>query len=99
MDEPDTAGPGGITPRLHRRIAADFAGAAPQVVARLGRVDLGGQDGERVLAAIVLAAGGHHERIDAMIELAHVDWRDVLVAGGLAHTDWPQRLDRLLGTP
>jgi hypothetical protein len=29
----------------------------------------------------------------AVLRLVTVDWRDVLVAGGLADADWPARLE------
>lgn len=54
------------------------------------------QDRERIEAAIVLAAAGERARFDALAALAERDWRDVLVAGGLAHGDWPARLDAAL---
>jgi hypothetical protein len=36
-------------------------------------------------------------RLCQAIELAAKDWRDVLMAAGLADTDWPRRLDEELG--
>jgi hypothetical protein len=32
-----------------------------------------------------------------MLKLLAVDWRDVLVAGGLGNEDWPQVMNRELG--
>jgi len=52
----------------------------------------GGQDHERVQAAMVLAAGGDWDRFQAMYHLLRLDWRDVLVAGELAGDDWPEKL-------
>ena len=52
---------------------------------------------ERVQAAIVLVAGGEIGRLRQMLDLATADWRDLLVAAGLAHDDWPQRLTAELG--
>ncbi|WP_280840942.1 hypothetical protein [Micromonospora sp. A200] len=43
--------------------------------------------------ALVLAASGQWSQFVAGIELLRVDWRDVLVAGGLAEGDWPERLN------
>ena len=45
---------------------------------------------------MVLFSRGQWERFLDMLEQLEVDWRDVLVAGGLAHEDWPQVLDREL---
>ena len=36
-------------------------------------------------------------RLDVQLREARIDWRDVLVAAGLAHEDWPERLDTYLG--
>jgi hypothetical protein len=38
------------------------------------------------------AAAGDLSRFLQLIELLQLDWRDVLVAAGLAHGDWPERL-------
>jgi hypothetical protein len=89
-----------LTPRLQRRVHRDFPVDAEFVLATLGDLRpplLHGGDGERVLAAIVLRAGGDLAQLGRMVELAGVDWRDALVAAGLEHADWPQRLDAELG--
>lgn len=52
---------------------------------------------ERIQAAIVLVAAGDAGRLDQAAALAESDWRDVLVAAGLANEDWPARLDDELG--
>jgi hypothetical protein len=57
----------------------------------------GGQDRERIQAALVLAADGSWEGFERSVALARVEWRDALVAGGLANADWPKRLDAALG--
>ena len=57
-----------------------------------------GRDGlERIQAALVLGARGKYRRFLRMVDLLHTDWRDALVAGGLANEDWPDRLDAELG--
>jgi hypothetical protein len=56
----------------------------------------GGQGRERIQAALVLAAHGTWPGLEDAVALARLDWRDVLVAGGLADDDWPQRLDEAL---
>ena len=57
----------------------------------------GGQGRERVQAALVLASRGRRERFESMVQLLRMDWRDVLMAGGLGHDDWRAVLDRELG--
>jgi hypothetical protein len=52
---------------------------------------------EPVQAAIVLLANGDIGRLRQALHLAAADWRDLLVAAGLADEDWPVRLDRELG--
>lgn len=86
--------------RLVARISRDFSvGTADEVTDRLRglpEVAFGGQDCERMQAALVLAAGGDWNRFVALLRLLDLDWRDVLVAGGLADGDWPQRLHEAL---
>lgn len=55
--------------------------------------------GERVQAAIVVTADGDIGRLRQMLDLAMTDWRDLLVAAGLADADWRQRLTAELGDP
>ena len=87
----------GITTRLERRIRADFADA-DSALGMLGGVESGAQDRERVLAAVVIGARGDLQQLEELVKLSHVDWRDVLVGGGLGNAEWPQVLDRCLGT-
>jgi hypothetical protein len=54
-------------------------------------------DDERIQAAIVFAASGDVSGIRAGAELARIDWRDVLVNGGLADDDWTSVLFAELG--
>lgn len=84
-----------VSTRLSRRIKADFpdAGSAPEVERIVG----GAADSERVQAAIVLAAKGDLRLVQHGVELAGIDWRDVLVNGGLADETWPELLDAELG--
>jgi hypothetical protein len=95
-----------VTPRLRRRIEHDFpepgaAGAIEElVVDTVTALDLHGWDAnatERIQAAIVLGGGGDLSGVRAMSDLARQDWRDALVASGLADGDWPERLDAELG--
>ena len=86
--------------RLLKRVTADFGPADRDVVVGwltgLRPEAYGGQDAERVQAALVLAAGGDLRRFESVCRLLFVDWRDALVTGGLANADWPQRLDQEL---
>ena len=45
-------------------------------------------DGERVHLALLHLAGGNLEQFRAHLALAKIDWRDTLVAAGLAHLGW-----------
>lgn len=91
--------------RLVRRIRHDFPapGAANGIIAALDRLpDEAGYGeemlrSERIRASIVLLANGDLARFRDAVELAKTDWRDLLVAAGLAHADWPARLDQALG--
>lgn len=87
----------GLTPRVLARVRSDFPGAADSVVNLLAGVESGSQDRERVVAAVVLSADSQVDALLDAIELSHVDWRDVLVNGGLADDGWEERLNQLLG--
>lgn len=49
---------------------------------------------DRVQLAILLLADADIERFRENATLATQDWRDVLVAAGLQHDDWPEVLNR-----
>lgn len=91
--------------RLERRVRRDFPdpGSAPEILRILGELpDTAGYDpdrfcSERILAAVVLLAEGSIHRFREAVDLATTDWRDLLVEAGLAHADWPARLDDELG--
>lgn len=57
----------------------------------------GGQSRERVQAAVVLASCGQWDRFKSLLGLLRLDWRDVLMAGGLGQGDWRAVLDAELG--
>lgn len=86
-----------VSRRLRRQISHDFPGFEDEVERQLGLAESGGQDRERVLAAIVFTASGDLERLENAVELSHQDWRDVLLGSGLAGEDWPAVLDARLG--
>jgi triosephosphate isomerase len=52
---------------------------------------------ERITAAVVILAGGSVDKLLDAIRLMEADWRDLLVASGLAHADWPSDLDDIFG--
>ena len=89
--------------RLVARIERDFESARHQdVIAWLRGLkteDYGGQNPERLQAALVLTASGDWTGFMNAVRLLRIDWRDLLVAGGLAHEDWISVLDRELPTP
>jgi len=89
-----------LTQRLSDRIGRDFPpGTAERVCGYLKCLTAdacGGQDLERIQAAVVVASHGQWERFLAVFKLLAVDWRDVLMAGGLGNEDWPQVLNREL---
>ncbi|MFG2270438.1 hypothetical protein ACGFNY_11790 [Streptomyces chartreusis] len=91
-----------ISARLHKRIHRDFpdpeaakgiAGALRVLATELERSQ---ESPERLLTAALVIADGDVTRFRSAIRLARTDWRDLLVAGGLAHADWPQVLDEEL---
>lgn len=92
-----------LTPRLRNRIHRDFPVGTAEAAARrltgLTADAFGLQSQERVMAAIVLASAGQWGRFLRFVRLAEEDWRDVLVAGGLANEDWRARLNAELPDP
>lgn len=84
-----------LTPRLESRLARDFP--ASKLDEARGIVSKS-SDSERVQAAIVIAAEGSLDQLRVQADLASVDWRDVLMNGGLANADWAARLDSELGS-
>jgi hypothetical protein len=88
-----------VTPRIEHHVRQHFDDPAA-VLARLAGWRISYREeppSERLTAAVVLAADGRRAGVDAALRLAEQDWRDLLVAGGLAHGDWPAVLDSRLG--
>jgi hypothetical protein len=91
------------SPRLQRRVLADFGPDADHVLEQLGHIPegtalAGRQDPERLQAACVLPVRGDTHEFASRVRLLNQDWRDALVAAGLAQPDWPRRLDAELGS-
>lgn len=90
-----------VSPRLTAWIACNFeAGTAEEILDVLRDLPpgaIGGQDPERIQAALVLGAGGSWQLFLSNVELAKLDYRDALVGGGLGNADWPCRLTDVLG--
>jgi hypothetical protein len=89
----------GITPRLARRIRADFADDPEHVMELLESVESSNQGRERVVAAVVLGSHGDVQVLQQLIDLSRLDWRDVLIAGDVGNKDWPSVLNDQLGPP
>ncbi|MGZ8754383.1 MAG: hypothetical protein ACXW15_04270 [Acidimicrobiia bacterium] len=92
-----------VSRRLERWIRSAYPGISADAILReLARLrgraaELGTQGSERIEAALVFIGDGDVVRFRDAIDLLHLDWRDVLVAGGLADESWPAELDRRLG--
>jgi hypothetical protein len=89
---------------LERRVRGDFGGDADEVLALLTTIPeslpLGErQSAERIQAAVVVAAQGNLTQFPTWLDIARTDWRDALMGAGLAHADWPHRLDEEFGRP
>ena len=57
----------------------------------------GGQDPERIQAALVIRTGGDWQRFQGMLSLVHQDFRDLSMAANLAYGNWREQLDNVLG--
>jgi hypothetical protein len=78
--------------RLIRRIRRDFGrGADDEVISRLTALEPD-DSSERIQAALVLGASGQWHGFVQQLRRLELDWRDVLIVGGLAGDDWPARL-------
>ena len=88
-----------MTPRLARWIREHYPGRGDLIVRRLSQLSVPLQDEpeERILAAIAVLGEADPRQFEEAVRLAQVDWRDVLVAAGLADGGFPARLDELLG--
>lgn len=84
-----------VSARLERKIKRDFP--EPGSAHEIASIVASAADSERVQAAIVIAARGDRQEVARQAELVQVDWRDVLVNGGLENEDWPALLDQHLG--
>jgi hypothetical protein len=92
-----------VSERLRRRVLRDYG---PDTAARVLRVLAeipetlvlaGRQDPERLQAAAVVGHDGTWESVERRLRMLRRDWRDALVAAGLAQLGWPRRLDADLG--
>jgi len=91
-----------ISPRLEARVRRDFPPqAAEKVIAFLQTVPdvhaASRQDPERLQAAAFILLEGDPHRIPHVQEILVRDWRDILVWAGLGHSNWPDRLNEMLG--
>jgi hypothetical protein len=91
-----------LSARLEARIRQDFPPpASEKVIAFLRTVpDLhvaSRQDPERLQAAALVLLEGEASRIPRVQEMLVRDWRDILVWAGLGQSNWPDRLNEMLG--
>jgi hypothetical protein len=88
-----------IVPPLDRCIRRAFPeDSADALLKRLRELELPLYNGpfERVGFAIVFAARGDLQRFYDLCDLAETDWRDALVAGGLAEENWAETVETVL---
>ena len=84
-----------VTPLVRAQAEKSFPpDDAALVCAALAAADLPliNNNGERVHLAVVHLAAGDPAKFRANLALALTDWRDVLVAAGLADAGWPEVL-------
>jgi hypothetical protein len=88
-----------VSERVAARVGRDFGAAAGEALEALALAETGSQEVERIHAALVLMAEGSMDRLWQAVELSALDWRDVLMNGGLANWDWPEVLNREFPEP
>ncbi|MBI3414797.1 MAG: hypothetical protein HY043_05660 [Verrucomicrobia bacterium] len=84
-----------LTELVRQQVAKTFAPeAAALVIAELEAAELPliANNGERVHLAILHLCQGDLGLFDRDLRIAKTDWRDTLVAAGLAHGNWPEVL-------
>lgn len=86
-----------VSNRVAARVGRDFGARAAEALSALELAKTSIQEVERVHAALVLMAEGGMDRLWQAVELCALDWRDVLMNGGLANSDWPATLEREFG--
>lgn len=85
-----------------RRVRRDFDPKhADEALRELATTFGGGSGGERIQAAVVLAARGDLRRLKSIVRNSHRDYRDTLMGAdeALAHDDWPEVLRREFPEP
>lgn len=96
-----------ISTRLGRRIQLEFPHHPNLVASALGELTsevLPGEardsvEIERIQVAALLLAEGDLRKLDDALLLGKTDWRDLLVAGGLADEGWQRRVAAELEPP
>jgi hypothetical protein len=91
-----------ISPRLEARVRRDFPPQAVEEVIAFCKpclmfTPLRARDPERLQAAAFILLEGDPQRIPQVQQIAARDWRDLLVWAKLGHSDWPDRLNAMLG--
>jgi hypothetical protein len=91
-----------ISSRLEARVRRDLSPLATEkVIAFLRTVTnvhvASRQDPERLQTAAFILLEGDMRRIPHVQEILARDWRDILVWSGLGHSNWPDRLNEMLG--
>jgi hypothetical protein len=90
----------GVKKRLTVQVVRDFGPMADAVLRRLDELDLPfAEDMDpAALEGVQTSSSGpaRRERVERLCSLAEIDWRDVLVAAGLADENWRDRIDEAL---
>ncbi|MER7541512.1 hypothetical protein [Actinomadura sp.] len=93
-----------VSERVRRRVRADFPHHVPQVTEALAGLTSDVFRGEprdsihveRIQVAALVLARGHLGELDEAISLGRTDWRDLLVAAGLADEGWQELVENEL---
>lgn len=92
-----------MSERVAARVRRDFPPKQVDEALRELATTFGGgrSSGERIQAAVVLAAKGDLRRLKALVRGSHLDFRDTLMGAGeaLAHDNWREVLQREFPEP
>ena len=89
-----------VTPRIERYVRATFPEEQVATVLELlheWRISYESEPPhERLIAAVVLLAEGRADGLAVGVDIASLDWRDLLMAAGMEHDNWGTRFNEAL---
>ena len=86
-----------LPPRCTTYLRQQFGATWKEAMVWLAGLPHTNQNLERIVTAAIVQSRGDIGELVHAVDLGRVDWRDLLMNGGLGPEDWPHVLDKLLG--